>query len=463
MFKESTIANKQEIELEAEEKEDLDSAYIENLLDKLFLTEKIQKVNEGHNGVILKLDLRVFSPEERQDFCEHFGIPYGENDNLAIKMIKIYQAEQVKKEFSAQRKAAKLINSSDELNNLIGVPECYQGQEVALTKESLKQKLKDNDIDISSEKFSLIMMDFIEGEDLGMFCYKQYIKTNFEKFKELYEVRQEATEADIDLYLKDKSISDLINICNYISGGKSNHHYLDDSLEARQERNERAKLIIGRIENRGLFPKETVSALRQALTLLHNKGIYHGDLHFRNLIIEAVTGKLFMIDFGSAKVLKGSSQERQLQEAYKVGEEGLNDEAMVIYLDRLSKTPADFLKSRIELDLGVAKKIHKIALSASTKDKLTAKEKKIAGAWQKLKQQVEAGEAFDKAVKGFGYDLGGYNDGDDLFYAQIGGLLLLVDAGYLAGVKNYCQEVINQPKANQAFKNKLNLLLEYLD
>jgi thiamine kinase-like enzyme len=292
-----------------------------------------------------------------------------------------------------------------------------------------------------------------------MFVYKEFIKANFEKYKELYEVKSNVTGAEADIYLKDKTLNDLINICNYILGNQTKFHHLDDSFEARKERNDRAKMIIGKIEHRGLFSKESVVALRKALTILHNNGIYHGDLHFRNLIVEANTGKLFMIDFGSALMVKGLDQANHI-----AGDEGVNDEAMVIYLDRLSKTPGDFVKDRIDLDLGRAKRIQEIALASQSKEKkkMTAKEIKIVGAWEKLKKRITEEEPFEKAVKNFGYDLGGFGDGEELFNAQIAGLLLLVDAGYAGGVRDYCKKVIGEPKSSQAFKNKLNLLLEYL-
>ena len=52
----------------------------------------------------------------------------------------------------------------------------------------------------------------------------------------------------------------------------------------------------------GSFREREGNALIDSLKLLHSKNIYHGDLHYGNILYDKESGGFSMIDFGTSKV-----------------------------------------------------------------------------------------------------------------------------------------------------------------
>lgn len=229
---------------------------LEQLLEHSYDLKLLHKNNEGNNGVILELDLEHFPKRERQKFCKFFDISPTEEEGVAVKMLKVYSASQAEKEFTAQTMAAEVINNDEELRGRVAVPKCYYGGDLNLESESFREKLEELGINPTAESLGMIMMEYVKGEDLGTFCFKQFIKINFEQYKELEGMKPETKVEEADLYLKSQSINQLIGSCHQLLGRKAKYQYFDDSPEAAQERNEISTMILRPLENKGLLKRK---------------------------------------------------------------------------------------------------------------------------------------------------------------------------------------------------------------
>ncbi|MFA5020469.1 MAG: hypothetical protein WC517_00160 [Patescibacteria group bacterium] len=424
---------------------------VEELLEKLFDSESINKVNEGHHGAIFELDFSGLSESEKQEFCRHFQIPISDAGEVAVKMLKLYQPREAEKEFLAQEKAVQAVNGREELRANVGIPECYFGGEISISGRPLKDKLEAAGINVATDHFGVIMMDFVKGEDLGIYCYKQFIKAHFDRFKELAGIEKEVAAEEYDLYLNGESIDNLILFCHRLLGVRAKYHYLDDSFEARQERSDIANKLLAGIENKGLFDRSKIKDLRAAISAMHEQGVFHRDLHWRN-IVQDKDGKLFIVDFGSAKIVEAGVGEMSSIYQSEDGRLMDKDEAILSFLQRLSVTAEEADKIKIERNLAMAVKVKNIANQDVFK---SPKERKINNAWMILQESVGAGLKLGQVLREFSNNLGEYADSDLSFDYQISALLLLAENGYREKVKEFCLEKILDDKISPVFLSKL--------
>lgn len=438
--------------------EQSEKTVIENLLEKMFDLKAVNKINEGHHGIILELDFTDLSPTEKEEFCQYFNIPISEEGEVTIKMLKLYEPEKAEREFNCQVKAAELINQQNSLSEKVGVPECYFGGEISLTDSAIKEKLKSIGVDTKSDNFGVIMMDFIKGEDLGIYCYREFIKANFDEFKQKNGIESEIKTEDYDLYLNGLSIDDLILNCHEILGRKAKYHYLDNSYEAKKERSEISISILTKIENQGLINQESISALREAIKLLNSQGIFHRDLHLRNLVKDSA-GKIFVVDFGSAVIKEGPIDNLDSVYISDDGEIMQKDESILNFLNRLAVTPEEAERNKIKNDLSDALRFKAIALKSEPKGVI---EKKLVSVWGELQKNMFDNQDLGRAIKIFSDKLGQSYDGVLAFDYRIAALMLLADNGYIDEVKNFCSKANNITITNQIFLSKLKSLAEYL-
>lgn len=443
-----------------------ENSSLEKLLEKLFDSQKLIKTNEGHKGVILELNLNDLSVKDREIFFEYFQITFNKdnkNEDVAFKILKVYRATEAEKEFTIQKKAAQVINSQKNLQGKVKIPECYFGGEIEIRSKSLQEKFKKNKINVTSDnKLGLIMMDFIKGQDLGMFCYKEFIKKNFNQYKELMGISQEREikPEEYDLYLKNYSIDELILICHRILGIEAKYHFLDESLAAHQERDYIANKIINPIENQGLFDKTKLTSLKEAIEIMHQHGIYHRDLHLRNIIL-ANDGSLAIVDFGSAVFLE-NYQEVEIKEIYKTDEGKImqQDEAILNFLNRLATTPQEAEERRSLIYLSSALRIKEMIINSLNKEEKLRNnhEKKAVMAWNNLQKNLTEGKNIEEILKNFNYDFGKFVKGEEMYNYHLAGLMILLEQGQAELVNNFLNEVLNKPETDSLFFNKIQAL-----
>jgi serine/threonine protein kinase len=294
----------------------------EALLEAAILNSK--KINEGNNGIIniikvdnLPLELKQYLNLENEDGKE-----------IVFKMLKIYKPGKGEQEYKMQTEAYDLV--ADKGEDYAKVPKPflfktiniynndakrrladwgfslpkYDLPEEIMKKYNMKDSLVSNDEineDILTEleekgfispevKVDLLMMDYVEGEDMGQILYKEVLKRNPEP------------EWFID------------NMSKGVLGFEKNDGEYKESFGEEMIKIENINKMIKFLKKNGfVFKKEYFEKLKNTLNILKNKGIKHRDLHERNIIINQETEDVYIIDFGeSAKDNEEDSEKKYI-------------------------------------------------------------------------------------------------------------------------------------------------------
>src|SRR3989339_159262 len=316
-----------------------------------------RKINEGNNGVVLEVEFSKLPAEIQAGL---FGIhpDLAENNGESVfKILKIYTGGQGKKEFELQQDACQILADSEISGVSVPKPEMYRDLEI---KEGGTAKLlEDWGIKVGDDKrIEILSMDLVKGYDLATWIYRQFILQHPQVIKRAFPdfdfegIAQNIQSMDID------SLVDLV--CKVV-GFKHKYRHLDDSSEAIEERRQLALTIKEKLEHKSLLDKEVVELISTAINTLHRAGLYHRDLHLRNIMIERLLdGKdeIKILDFGNAKKVDPNN-ERAVNGVYKTNEE--RDEGVIKFLRSLASGLDDrnfdtYLKSAVgKVDLLRAK------------------------------------------------------------------------------------------------------------
>jgi len=284
--------------------------------------EKGEKINEGNNGVIFQIDLKDFHPLT----IKHVFPEITDEDLLAIKALKIYQHGAIEREADYQKRAYE-ANGGNTDPQSAKIPRPISCRELHIDLESLKSKLKKSGI-ANPEMVSVMLMDYVPGDDLATYFYKKLLavipskkgmvdKENLDllPFDQLEEDFCEALNLTVPTPEQKARGVDIIWI------DKNNQEIIERKLE---------KYDIA-------FDPKIFDRLTRTLNKLHKAGLYHNDIHERNIkFILDEQGKLidvYLIDFGLAN-------ERQ--------EEGDSDFDTIHRYERLTLSKAEREKQKLE-------------------------------------------------------------------------------------------------------------------
>lgn len=240
--------------------------------------------NAGKNAVILKLFSNELSPEIRKVMAaeESEDNPEG---SVSIKALKIYNPGDAEKEYKALVEARNVVQKSEDADSFARVPRAYGHYEIPISG-TLKDFLNKSGASLTGEKAGLIVMDYIEGEDLAAVLHREYLK----RFS-----------SENDPYPSDDVTA--------------------PSFERLFQSLERSDFVL---------PREIVAQIERTIEALHANRLYHNDLHARNIILRKAdleNPQAFIIDFATAT--HGQPAD---------GEEALSDRNIVNRLIPLVKT-----------------------------------------------------------------------------------------------------------------------------
>ena len=446
--------------IKAERSPEAEMAYVENLLEKLVNKGDIVKRNEGNNGIILEIDLDSFTEEERDAFCDYFNISYELGVSRAIKMLKIFKSNEAKREFGLQMQTAELINNNEDINTHIGVPEIYFGGEISVNNDGLREKLKEFGVKFTDgNNLGLMMMDFVEGEDFGAIFYKLAIQEKFREFKEMEGLGDHATKEDLPLYLVGKSVEDLALICgrllnlNFEENDKN-----PETTVAAEERKENTRIIMEVISHKGLIEGDNIPFLRKAINLMHKNGIYHCDLHQRN-IINGSDGKFYIVDFGEARIVNPNNESERKTVYERLDGKRSSDKGIVLNLEQVAITPEMLLMNRIEKNLDVPLTFKRSVLRSETSNKKLARDKMIYDAWINFYKGFEKGDNLNNLFDLLSKDLKS-NSNIEFLKIKLEVLLLLIEKNKEESVENFCNEMLKKDKLETASFNKFKQIKE---
>lgn len=251
-------------------------------LGKKIKTELIRagKINEGNDAIISLINLSE---------------PGEEQSNAALKTFKLYRSGQANSEKELQNQAAAILGSDFPA---VSVPKTFGALqlEISETESDLKNSLESLGVSIASNKFDALVMDYIDGEDLLTYFYKEIIlrapKETIESRPELAELKQTIT---INKNISFEEIQDLAS--SLID------HTNDEELDTRPE-HEQIVSFLKQTEFR--LDASLFNQLAEAINKLNDSGLYHRDLHSRNVMVtmgpDRQISKYFLIDFGTALI-----------------------------------------------------------------------------------------------------------------------------------------------------------------
>lgn len=258
-----------------------------------------EKVNEGNNGVIYKLNIDKIDPETK-------GLIFGKDaekipDKLAGKLLKIYTESAEEDEAINQQRAYNLIDSGN--SQLAHIPAVYTHRAVEVTDVELKDMMEKNNI--FSSHLQMVLMDYVDGDDLATHIFKKIIEETPNHTAEHY--RQAG------LLGGNVNFNELHQAVAHIVGFYEPTAVQKQGLEqfAVQDRNSQ-EIINHMKEHDIVLDKEIFERVSNTLKILHKNGVYHNDLHLRNIMMTYDDGgvdDVLIIDF--AEVSDKNEEERQ--------------------------------------------------------------------------------------------------------------------------------------------------------
>jgi len=434
--REKNLGFHKDLEIESNENEE---ELFDQIVEQALRTEALFKINEGQNGVIAELDLSRLSEDARRYFLGEIGDI--EEESLAVKMIKISTNPEVSRhEYQMQKEANRILAESDD--QTVGVPKPHAFKEIKITHPEIAEHLKEMGINIGDHKtVDLFVMDLVQGNDLAFLMYREFIRCHREEFEEAY------PDMDIETVISTNNIANLMGLVHSLAGIKIQHSNADMSPEAIKERNQVANMIRDRISYRGILNKEQLASLSQAIKTLHQHGIYHRDLHARNIMI-ADDQSVKIIDFGNAVAVNPSNKEIS-KGIYTADPEKsfVNDLDVVDFIRPLAKT---------DHDKEVETSISYLDSAIRLREKLQGKSSKD---WRAFKLKIKNNQNIESLIDLYAIKLG-TGIGNDTKLAL---LMESADSGRSDEVKEYLRKNIetesNKKRPNLLLINQFNALL----
>lgn len=259
--------------------------------------------DSGRSGILFRVTPEELAPEDRKKML------FNNEDNpeglLSVKALKVFNLQKAKKEFEALQEARRIIlekmDSSDA--PIFHIPKAIGFDEIDVDEET-ERFLNANGASITDGKVGTITMDWIEGKNLAVTLYEELLKRSLDT----------------------------------------------EGMDPNQFRDIRdfGKLLRALEKTGFVLPMEIFIQLKNGVKALHEKNLYHNDIHLGNLILKDGSLKdpqLYAIDFADATHERKAIEETE-EENY------LSDENIIRSLEPLTKTPK---KKQEEEDRNLAK------------------------------------------------------------------------------------------------------------
>lgn len=262
-----------------------------------------RKINEGKNAVILKVDTNVLQKGVREVFLQ--AAPEDPGDS-AIKIFKLNNHLLNQHEFDMQKHAEALLKDRANDPNFAQVPRTWSLDDVQLTSGAMNQLLSCDLTQAKEGKVSMIVMDFIPGDDLATALYREVVK----RHPKTVHLANHVAEMDY---------TDLSEIVGHAldmrkPGGKSSNA-AERAFEDAKVQAENSNKLFAYLEKTDFrIHPSIVTQISNTMKLFHDNGFYVRDAHHRNIMVvgeidaskgeSRVTPKVFLIDFATATVIQ---------------------------------------------------------------------------------------------------------------------------------------------------------------
>jgi hypothetical protein len=260
------------------------------------LLREVRKVNEGAAGIIIKLDPKQFS-ERLQSALSNRGVDI--NESAAGKLLKIYNQESARNEYDMQTKAYDVVESASvDVSKTSMIPAPIYFNDINIDQET-QDNLRAQGIQFGAEnKVSLILMEWIPGEDLCTKMYKKVLS---------YYPEHPAYPDNIDDFQQlEFAVSIILGFAKpNTEASTPEEQAYDEALLYKRNFDKVYKFLDAKNLK---FNLALVEQIKNAVNLLHKNKIWHNDLHERNT---EVIGDIFdpeadirsyILDFDKASI-----------------------------------------------------------------------------------------------------------------------------------------------------------------
>lgn len=285
-----------------------------------------RKINEGDDGVIAHVDLNRLRPELRQAIFGSVEIPEGQ----AIKILKIYKPGAGKREFEAQKAAYEALEGHE---NCASIPKPYLYRDLKIFNPELQEKLA---TDCRSTKpvehVEILVMDLVEGEDLATRLFREVLR----RHPQASQYRGMAETAGIDPLIRETR-SALYKSDEAFRNDKKNPFVF-------------IKAVTDFLKADGYTIDRSISKkLQKAINILHEKGIFHRTLHWRNIMLDK-NDQPYLVDFGAAYVSGRDTGAAYPDEesVAATGKDYLQDDHVIDLCEKLRPTGTENLSTDID-------------------------------------------------------------------------------------------------------------------
>lgn len=342
-----------------------------------------EKINEGNNGIIKIMDVRQL-PRELIEYLNDINPNFfSERNQIAIKILKIYSEGVGRHEYEMQRQSYEAVTKKiKDAIPLAMIPEPLFYKELTIQSEDVKRRLREEGLQQFDNKIEIIIMDLLPGEDMATYLYRQVVKIaeqDPELAKELLHRGAKAEEMNLG-----ELQSTVHRILDFRKPGGKHRTDHDNEVEEEAVKRDNADKLIGFLKKRGFtINKEWIEKINNTISILHQSGIYHRDLHERNVMIDEKNNEIYILDFGSARSFHAEQGEDVYEE---VDGRRPNDLSVVktwgqlitskeddsrIALDKISADLDRLINKMLAKEPDMLKKIHEsLAANHTSLDKL---------------------------------------------------------------------------------------------
>lgn len=318
-----------------EQKEVFERA-LDQIAENLLL--RSAKVNEGMNGIILKLDLQDIDPEFAA-LAREKGIDLTET--RAVKILKVYLEGRGKQEFEMQQRAYELLSQNPDEEALVPKPLFYRS---FAPSEAAKERLRQ----MSGKAMSnaeVILMDFVDGIDVATILAREAL------VRRRPDIAHDAMDMppDVATWTPQQILEEVGPYLGFVAPGGKGKTEGEREFERMKVEIENSKKLYDYLSQNGFQMDPTiVTRLRRTLDKLHGAGYVHRDAHERNFMVagdyRAHEGgerrnTVYIIDFGTMAKVPGRYSKGS-EDAYVEGDHRfIQDEMVPTLLEAVTREP----------------------------------------------------------------------------------------------------------------------------
>lgn len=238
------------------------------------------KINEGQQALIFKFESQRFDETDDVEGQKKFEsyVP----ESKSVKVLKVTSEPLAANEFKWQDKVHDLYErlTEEEKLNYAAIPKPLLIHTLTIDQK-IRERLNKQNAEISSDEASIILMNWVEGEDLLTKLFRLYLSD-----RPGYE----------DISQRKMNFSSLLIA---VSNDFRSRGMDFDSMDTLEQYKKLLQAVTK--NNHELLTPKQRAKVGKTIDMMHGKSIYHNDLHLRNILVEdGPDGEVYIIDFGRA-------------------------------------------------------------------------------------------------------------------------------------------------------------------